>query len=150
MDVLTASGHHFDLNTIKGKKLLIVNTASKCGYTHQYAELERLYEKNQDRLAILAFPSGDFRDQEFEDDDTITTFCKINYGIRFPVMKKSIVLKKEGQNSIYNWLTDKAKNGWNSKAPYWNFCKYLIDERGNLTHFFGPSVSPSEIIRYLT
>jgi glutathione peroxidase len=132
----------FSLEQYKGKKILIVNTASNCGYTAQYDELELLYKQQQDGLIIIAFPSNNFKGQEPENDTTIGEFCKINYGVTFPIMKKSDVIKGNNQNEIYQWLTDANKNGWCSKQPSWNFCKYLINEEGVLTHFFRQGVSP--------
>ena len=130
------------LEKYKGKKLLLVNTASNCGYTAQYDELETLYKRYKDKLVIIAFPSNDFRGQEPHTDSTIAQFCKLNYGVTFPVMKKGKVLKGENQTEIYQWLTDDSKNGWCKKEPTWNFCKYLINEEGTLTHFFKQGVSP--------
>jgi len=130
------------LDKYKGKKILIVNTASNCGYTAQYDELEKLYKKYQDRMVIIGFPSNDFMGQEPKDDKTIAQFCKINYGVTFPLMKKSSVLKGNLQNEIYKWLTDSSKNGWCNQQPTWNFSKYLINEQGVLTHFFKQTISP--------
>lgn len=131
---------HFEY--LRGKKTLIVNTASDCIYTPQYAELEKLYEQYKDNLHVLAFPSNDFGGQERADDHTIAEFCETNFNLNFPIMKKSIVSKEIGQNEVYEWLTDPELNGWNEHAPQWNFSKYLIDEEGVLTHYFDPSVSP--------
>ena len=131
---------HFD--QLKGKKVLLVNTASDCGYTAQYDELEKLSQQFQNKLIIIGFPSNDFGEQEKEGDEKIASFCRINYGVHFSLMKKSVVLKKEGQNKIYQWLTDAAQNGWNSKPPEWNFSKYLLDENGKLINYFAPAISP--------
>ncbi len=124
----------------KGKKMLIVNTASDCGYTNQYEALQKLYE--QYNISIIAFPSNDFKHQEKGTDEAIAQFCKKNYGISFPLAKKSVVVKSAGQNKIFEWLSNKTKNGWLNKAPSWNFCKYLINEEGVLTHYFDPVVEP--------
>ncbi len=137
------NGSVLDFSTMKGKKILIVNTASDCGYTHQLAELEQLHQQYNDRVIVIGFPSNDFKEQEKGSDDEIAAFCKANYGVSFTLMKKGIVLKKPGQLDVYKWLSDKNLNGWNDKAPKWNFCKYIIDEHGNLAHFIGPSVRPS-------
>ncbi len=126
----------------KGKKILLVNTASDCGYTAQYGALQQLAEQYQDRLVVLGFPANDFKEQEKGSDAEIESFCRLNYGVTFPLVKKSIVVKKEGQHPVYRWLTDSTQNGWNSKAPSWNFAKYLVNEEGMLTHYFGSSVSP--------
>ena len=141
-EVIANNNALFSLEKYKGKKILLVNTASNCGFTAQYEELEKLYNRYQDKLIIIAFPSNDFKGQEPNEDASINQFCKINYGVSFPIMKKSSVVKGEKQNEIYKWLTDPAKNGWCSKQPSWNFCKYLIDEEGRLTHFFKQSISP--------
>jgi glutathione peroxidase len=131
-----------DLNTLRGKKIMLVNTASDCGYTGQYEGLEKLYQQHNDKLVIIGFPANDFKEQEQLDDAQIASFCKLNYGVTFPLALKSIVVKQAGQNEIFQWLTDRNKNGWNDQAPSWNFCKYLVDENGTLTHFFASSVEP--------
>ncbi len=136
------NGKEYDFSLLRCKKVLIVNTASNCGYTAQYDDLEKLYEIEKDKLEIIAFPANDFKEQEKDDDETIASFCKINFGVTFPLMKKTVVVKKDAQSNVYNWLTQKEKNGWNAQEPSWNFCKYLIDENGNLTHFFEASISP--------
>jgi len=135
-------GTAFDLEACRGKKLLIVNTASDCGYTGQYEELQELYEKYSNRLTIIAFPANDFKEQEKGDDNDIAAFCKLNYGVSFPLMQKSTVIKGNTQNPVFQWLTQKDKNGWNDQEPTWNFSKYLVDENGKLVAYFAPSVSP--------
>lgn len=132
----------FSFSQLKGKKALIVNTASDCGFTAQFAELQKLHEQQKDKLVIIAFPANDFKEQEKGDDAAIAGFCKLNYGISFPLMKKSVVIKGDGQNGVFQWLTDKSKNGWNDQEPEWNFSKYLVNENGELTHYFSPGVSP--------
>lgn len=136
------NGKVLPLNTYKGKKLLLVNTASNCGYTNQYDDLQKLCQQFNDQLEIIAFPANDFKEQENGSDSDIAQFCRVNFGVTFPLAKKSVVVKSVGQNNIFGWLTSKSKNGWNEKAPSWNFSKYLIDEQGTLTHYFDPSVSP--------
>jgi glutathione peroxidase len=136
------NGSGFDLAALKGKKVLLVNTASNCGYTDQYAELEKLYQQYKGQLEILAFPANDFKEQEKAGDADIAQFCKINYGVSFPIMAKSVVIKSSNQNAVFNWLTNPSSNGWNSKAPSWNFSKYLVNENGQFTHYFDPSISP--------
>jgi glutathione peroxidase len=131
-----------DFTTLKGKKILLVNTASDCGYTDQYDDLQKLYEENKDKLIVLGFPANDFKEQEKGTDEEIAQFCKKNYGVSFPLMKKSSVIKSAEQNPVFKWLTDSAQNGWNSKPPSWNFAKYLVNENGVLTNYFGSSVSP--------
>ena len=135
-------GADFDFNTLKGKKVLLVNTASDCGYTNQYADLEELYNRYKDKLLIIAFPANDFKEQEKGDDAEIASFCKKNYGVTFPLMTKSSVVKGPGQNPVFTWLSDQTKNGWNDQQPSWNFSKYLVDENGRLTGYYGSSVEP--------
>ena len=136
------NGGELDFNSLKGKKILLVNTASDCGYTPQYTELQKLYDQYRDQVVVLGFPANDFKDQEKGSDEEIASFCKKNFGISFPLMKKSIVIKTEGQNNVFKWLSDSTQNGWNNKPPSWNFSKYLINETGMLVNYFGPSVSP--------
>ncbi|MFZ0452322.1 MAG: glutathione peroxidase [Ignavibacteriaceae bacterium] len=136
------TGYEIDFKKFTGEKILIVNTASDCGYTAQYAELQKLYDTSRGKFNLLGFPSNDFAAQEKSTDDEIAKFCKINYGITFPLMKKSVVVKKSGQSDVYKWLTDPGKNGWNEHQPDWNFSKYIVNGKGILTHYFGPAVSP--------
>ena len=136
------NGKTLPLEAYKGKKIMLVNTASNCGYTNQYDDLQKLYQQFNNQLEIIAFPANDFKEQESGSDSDIAQFCKINFGVTFPLAKKSVVVKSTNQNAIFNWLTSKAKNGWNEKAPSWNFSKYLINEQGTLTHYFDPSISP--------
>lgn len=136
------NGNALPLQTYKGKKILLVNTASDCGYTNQYDDLQKLYQQFNNQLTIIGFPANDFKEQEKGDDEEIAQFCKINYGVTFPLAKKSVVVKSGDQNNIFKWLTNKKQNGWNDKMPTWNFSKYLINEQGVLTHYFDPSVSP--------
>lgn len=138
-------GDTLSLTSAKGKKILIVNTASDCGYTAQYESLEKLYRLKKDSLLIIGFPSNDFKNQEKGTNEQIAKFCKANYGVSFPIAKKGVVSKISGQQEIYKWLTDKNFNGWNDKSPDWNFSKYLIDEEGNLVQYFPPAVNPLEI-----
>ena len=123
------------------KKVLLVNTASDCGYTAQYRQLQKLQEQFKDRLVVIAFPSNDFRQQEKGSDAEIATFCEVNFGIRFPLVKKSSVVGKE-QHPVFQWLSRKELNGWNAQSPRWNFSKYLVNEEGVLTHYFDPYISP--------
>lgn len=132
----------FDFSVLKGKKVLLVNTASNCGYTAQYSELQKLYELHKDKLVILGFPANDFKEQEKGSDEEIASFCQVNFGVSFPLMQKTTVVKGAQQNNVYQWLTDAAKNGWNNTAPEWNFSKYLVDENGTLIDYYPPSVSP--------
>lgn len=128
--------------TLRGRKVLLVNTASDCGYTAQYAELQTLYRHSKEDVAIIAFPANDFKEQEKGSDAEIATFCSRNFGVSFPLARKAVVVKTPEQHPVFRWLSDKAQNGWNDKAPSWNFSKYLVNEEGILTHYFEPAVSP--------
>jgi glutathione peroxidase len=135
-------GKDFNFASLKGKKVLIVNTASDCGFTAQYDALEKLSEQFKDQLVVIGFPSNDFKEQESGDNNNIANFCKKNYGVSFPLMEKSIVIKKNHQNEVHKWLSDMTMNGWCHQEPSWNFCKYLINEQGVLTHYFPMTVDP--------
>jgi len=139
--VNTLDGQPFDLSTLKGKKILIVNTASKCGYTPQYEELQELHKLHGDSLAVLGFPCNDFGGQESGTESEIGAFCTKNYGVTFQMFQK-VHVKGNEQHPLYKWLTDPALNGWNKDAPGWNFCKYLISEDGELLNYFGSGVKP--------
>lgn len=136
------NGANTTLAAYKGKKLLLVNTASNCGFTGQYEELEKLYKTQGEQLMVIGFPCNEFRQQEPADDAAIASFCLINYGVTFPLAQKTLVLKTEAQHPVYAWLTQPLQNGWCSQAPSWNFCKYLLDEEGQLVLFADSSVSP--------
>jgi len=135
------SGEAIRMEAYKGKKILIVNVASKCGLTPQYIELEKLYKQYSEKLVILGFPSNDFLRQEPGSNEQIANFCSTTYSITFPLFEKTKVkgLKK---HSVYDWLTDPKQNGWNKKGPSWNFTKYLIDENGKLIKRFSPKTLP--------
>jgi glutathione peroxidase len=136
------NGQSIPLSAYKGKKILFVNTASDCGYTDQYDQLQKLYETNKDKLVVIGFPANDFKEQEKGTDEEIAQFCKINYGVTFPLAKKSSVMAGQEQHPVFQWLTNKNKNGWTNKKPSWNFSKYLVNEMGVLTNYFDPSISP--------
>ncbi len=136
-------GTTIDFSQYKGKKLLIVNTASKCGYTPQYEDLQKLHELYGDKLTILGFPSNNFMGQEPGTNLEIAKFCKVNYGVTFQLFSK-IEVKGKDQHPLYAWLSDKDKNGWNDKSPTWNFCKYLINEEGKLVNFYKSGVKPMD------
>ncbi|HET7115066.1 MAG TPA: glutathione peroxidase [Hanamia sp.] len=137
------NGEEISFEKFKGKKMLIVNLASKCGFTPQYKELETLHQKNKD-IIVLGFPANNFGAQEPGTDKEIAEFCKLNYDVTFPLFKKNDV-KGNSKQPVYEWLTDKNKNGWNDLEPKWNFYKYLVDEQGNLSKVFSSSVSPMDI-----
>jgi glutathione peroxidase len=134
-------GKDVNLAEYKEKKVLIVNVASECGFTPQYKGLEQLYEKYKDKLVILGFPANNFGSQEPGTNEDIKKFCSDHYSVTFPMFEKISVLGDD-QNVIYKWLTSKELNGWNDKAPNWNFCKYLIDENGKLMKFYSSAVEP--------
>lgn len=143
-DTLTThliDGKIISFRDLKGKKVLLVNTASDCGYTAQYGELQKLYRRLHSKLEIIAFPSNNFKEQEKGSNEQILKFCSENYNVTFPVAKKTQV-KGPGQDEVFRWLTVKELNGWNDVAPSWNFCKYVVNEEGTLTHVFHSSVSP--------
>ena len=136
------NGKRLELSQLKGKKIMLINTASDCGYTNQYEQLQELYTRLPEKLVIIGFPANDFKEQEKGDDEQIAAFCKINYGVTFPLAKKSSVISGPSQNSIFHWLSHADENGWCNRQPTWNFSKYLINEEGVLTHYFDPAVSP--------
>jgi glutathione peroxidase len=142
LNVMLNNGTVLHFDQLKGKKVLLVNTASNCGYTGQYAELQQLHEKTKGKLAILGFPANDFQEQEKGADEEIAQFCQVNFGVDFPLSQKGRVIAGDGQHPVYQWLTQKDKNGWNAHQPDWNFSKFLVDEKGILTHYFGPAISP--------
>ena len=133
------------LKQFKGKKILLVNTASDCGFTPQLKELQQLQEKFKDKLVVIGFPSNDFKEQEKGSNAEIETFCKVNYGVQFLLSAKTSVVKNQHQHPVFQWLTNNNKNGWNQQPPAWNFTKYLVSEKGMLTHIFSPTVSPTSI-----
>jgi glutathione peroxidase len=134
-------GGTIDFKKYKGKKILIVNTASQCGNTPQYEGLEALYKKYGHNLVIVGFPANDFGAQEPGSNGEIATFCKKNYGVSFPMAAK-ITVKGENMAPIYKWLTDKKYNGYKDSEVKWNFQKYLINEKGELVAVFAPKVKP--------
>lgn len=134
-------GKPIDFKKYKGKKVLLVNVASKCGFTPQYAELEELHEKYGDKLVILGFPANNFKEQEPGSNEEIAEFCQKNYGVKFQMFEKISVVG-EDQHPLYQWLSKKEMNGWNDQAPKWNFSKYLINEKGELVKFFESKVKP--------
>lgn len=143
IQVKDINGQITDLSKYKGKKMLIVNTASKCGYTDQYKDLQELHEKYGDKIAVLGFPCNQFGGQEPGTEKEIVEFCQKNYNVTFPLFEK-VDVKGKGKSELYSWLTDKSKNGWNEQEPTWNFCKYVIDENGQLLSFYPSKVNPMD------
>jgi len=139
----TLDGAPFDLSSLKGKKVLVVNTASKCGNTPQYATLEKLYEKYKDRnFVIIGFPANNFGAQEPGTNAEIKEFCTQNYGVTFPMMSK-ISVKGSDIDPLYKWLTSKSLNGVVDADVTWNFQKFMIDEQGKLVGFLAPKEQPN-------
>ncbi len=130
------------LSDYKGKKMLLVNVASKCGYTKQYADLQKLSEQYGDKVAVLGFPCNDFGGQESGTTEEIATFCKSTYGVSFQMFEKISVKKGDTQHPLYKWLSSKDLNGWNNDEPKWNFGKYLVNEKGELLKFFPSNITP--------
>ncbi|MFY8097550.1 MAG: glutathione peroxidase [Flavobacterium sp.] len=145
------AGDDFDFASLKGKKIMIVNTASECGLTPQYEQLQAVYEEFKDKnFVIIGFPANNFGAQEPGSNEQIATFCKKNYGVSFPIMSK-ISVKGSDIHPIYQFLTQKAKNGLQDSEVQWNFQKYLIDEEGHLAKVISPRTLPNdpEIINWI-
>lgn len=145
------NGESFDLASLKGQKVMIVNTASKCGLTPQYEQLEAIYQKYKDKgFVIVGFPANDFMSQEPGSNDEIESFCKKNYGVSFPMMSK-ISVKGDDMAPIYQFLTSKKYNGLEDSKVKWNFQKYLINEEGKLVKVIAPTTKPddAEIISWI-
>jgi len=137
-------GKQFDFASLKGKKILIVNTASECGLTPQYKDLEAIYKKYKDlNFVIVGFPANNFGSQEPGSNDQIAKFCQLNYGVTFPMMSKTSV-KGSDMNDVYKFLTQKSKNGLKDSEVEWNFQKYLINEHGVLVKVLSPRVLPTD------
>ncbi|PVY41086.1 glutathione peroxidase [Pontibacter virosus] len=136
--VESLEGKEIDLSKYKGKKVLVVNTASECGYTPQYADLQKLHETHGDKVVILGFPANNFGGQEPGSEEEIAAFCQKNYGVTFQMMEK-VSVKGDDQHPLYQWL---AKNSPNNDEPSWNFSKYLIDENGKVVAFYPSKVKP--------
>jgi len=144
-------GKIFDFNTLAGKKIMVVNTASKCGFTPQYADLQKLYDKYKDKgFVIVGFPSNDFLWQEPGSNQEIANFCQKNYGVTFPMMAK-IDVKGRKKHAVYQFLTEKSKNGLEDSKVKWNFQKYLIDREGHLSKVVLTKIKPfdKEIVDWI-
>lgn len=137
-------GKTFDFSSLKGKKIMVVNTASKCGLTPQYEQLEAVYDKYKSKnFVIIGFPANDFLSQEPGTDKEIAQFCLQNYGVSFPMMSK-ISVKGKDMHPVYQFLTQKSKNGLEDNKVEWNFQKYLLDEKGNLVRVVSPRILPND------
>ncbi|MEA3425645.1 MAG: glutathione peroxidase [Bacteroidota bacterium] len=148
--VKSIEGGTIDFSKFKGKKILVVNTASKCGYTPQYEALEKVYEQYKDKLVIVGFPANNFGGQEPGSDGEIQEFCKARFGVTFPLASK-ISVKGDDTAPIYQWLTHKNQNGVLDAEIKWNFNKFLLDENGKMIAYFESKVKPDseEILKYL-
>jgi glutathione peroxidase len=135
----TLDGVPVDFSQFRGRPLLIVNVASKCGYTHQYADLQRLHERYGDKISVLGFPANNFLWQEPGSNQEIASFCRMNYGVTFPVFEK-ISVKGSDKHPVYKWLHAKTR-----KEPSWNFCKYIVSPDGTKVEFFGAKVNPLDV-----
>jgi glutathione peroxidase len=147
----TLDGKPFSFDELRNKKVLIVNTASACGFTKQYKQLQTLFDRyKHQNFTVLGFPSNDFGEQEKGDAESIQTFCSKNFGVTFLLMEK-VHVTGEQQHPIYNWLTQKKKNGKLNSKVYWNFQKYMISENGELIDYLYPFRSPlcGKIIRWV-
>jgi len=145
-------GKEFDLSTLKGKKVLVVNTASKCGFTPQYTDLQKLYEKyGSDKFVIIGFPANNFMSQEPGSNDEIKEFCSTKYNVTFPMMAK-ISVKGKDIHPLYEWLTSKELNGVMDSNVKWNFQKYMIDENGKLFDVAYSKTNPldEQIVKWIT
>ncbi len=131
-------GTAVDFSQYKGRKVLLVNTASECGYTPQYEDLQNLHETHGDKVVVLGFPANNFGGQEPGSNDNIAQFCQVNYGVSFPLFEKISVTGSD-RHELYQWLEQE-----NGHQPNWNFCKYLVDEQGKVLAFFPSSVNPME------
>ncbi|HET6227049.1 MAG TPA: glutathione peroxidase [Bacteroidia bacterium] len=148
----TIDGKEFNFSSLKGKKVLIVNTASKCGYTPQYEDLEKLYKQYKDKnFVIIGFPANNFNKQEPGTNFEIKEFCTKNYGVSFQMMEK-ISVKGDDMDAVYHWLTEKKLNGKMDSSVKWNFQKYLVDENGNVVEVVSSNEKPDSerIIAWIT
>ena len=148
--VKSIEGGTIDFSKFKGKKILVVNTASKCGYTPQYEALQKVYDEYKDKLVIVGFPANNFGGQEPGSDGDIQEFCKARFGVKFPLASK-VSVKGEDIAPIYQWLTSKAKNGVLDAEIKWNFNKFLLDENGKMIAYFESKVKPDseDILKFV-
>ena len=131
-----------DFSKYKGKKVVVLNTASECGYTPQYADWQAFNKEHGDKIVVLGVPANNFGGQEPGTNKEIASFCQKNYGVTFQMLEKVSVVGSD-QHPLYKWLSKKDLNGWNDKEPTWNFCKYVINEKGEVSHFFASGVKPN-------
>ena len=143
--ITSLEGSTIDFSEYKGKKILIVNTASMCGYTPQYEALESLYKKYSDKLVIVGFPSDNFGGQEYANDKEIKDFCSKNYGVTFPLTTK-VDVSGDKMIPVYKYLTSKSENGVLDATVKWNFNKFLINETGHVAFYYGSKVKPDDAL----
>ncbi len=142
--VTDIDGNEFSFEQLKGKKVMVVNVASKCGFTPQYEQLEAIYSKyRDDNFVIIGFPANNFMRQEPGTDEEIKSFCTLNYGVTFPLMSK-VSVKGKDKSPIYEWLTEKEMNGKEDSSVKWNFQKYLVSSDGQLEKVLSPSTKPDD------
>ena len=148
--VKSIEGKTIDFSSFKGKKILVVNTASKCGYTPQYEALQKVYDQYKDKLVIVGFPANNFGGQEPGTDSEVQEFCKARFGVTFPLASK-VSVKGDDMAPIFKWLTSKAENGVLDADIKWNFGKFLLDEKGQLLQYFPSKVTPDseDILKYI-
>lgn len=137
IDIHTLQGKSFDFSQYQGKKILVVNTASKCGLTPQYQQLQELHEKFGDKVAVIGVPCNDFAGQEPGSEEEIAQFCDLNYNVSFPLLEK-VKIKGDAPHPLYQFLTQKSKNGFQDSEVAWNFQKYILDENGHLIAVVAP------------
>jgi glutathione peroxidase len=142
LQATTIDGETMTMEKFRGKKIIILNVASKCGYTPQYADWQSFYDAHKEEAVVLGFPCNQFMFQEPGSAAEIESFCQKNYGVSFPMFDK-VDVKGSDASPVYKWLSDPAKNGWNSEVPSWNFSKYLVNEKGQLVAYFAPGIKPS-------
>ena len=141
LKAISIDGEEVSFEKYKGKKILIVNVATKCGYTYQYEGMQKLNDLYEGKVAVLGFPANDFLFQESGSNESIAEFCETVFGVTFDMFEK-ITTKGRKQSPVHTWLSDSNLNGWNDQRPTWNFCKYLVDENGELIAFFDSKVKP--------
>ncbi|GAA4281683.1 glutathione peroxidase [Gaetbulibacter aestuarii] len=141
IEINSLDGKPLDLKTFQGKFMLIVNVASKCGFTSQYKELQALSEKYSNDLVVIGVPCNQFGHQEPGTASDIQSFCDVNFGVTFPMTEK-IEVKGKNQHALYTWLTQEINNGVKDSSVQWNFQKYLIDRKGNLVDYYSSATNP--------
>ena len=141
LKAMSIDNEEISFEQYRGKKVLIVNVATKCGYTYQYEGMQKLNDLYEGKVAVLGFPANDFLFQESGSNESIAEFCETVFGVTFDMFEK-ITTKGRKQSPVYTWLSDSNLNGWNDQRPTWNFCKYLVDENGELIAFFDSKVKP--------